>query len=76
MRRLEGGRLVIATGNAGKLEEMRELLAPRGVKGHGYDPIFVPEGQDRTFAEMTHDEKNALSHRGRSIRAFEAACLG
>lgn len=52
------------------------IWPPRGVKGHGYDPIFVPEGQDRTFAEMTHDEKNALSHRGRSIRAFEAACLG
>jgi XTP/dITP diphosphohydrolase len=44
--------------------------------GHGYDPIFVPEGETRTFAEMTHEEKNALSHRGRSIRAFEAACLG
>ena len=52
------------------------IWPPRGVLGHGYDPIFVPEGQDRTFAEMTHDEKNALSHRGRSIRAFEAACLG
>jgi XTP/dITP diphosphohydrolase len=44
--------------------------------GHGYDPIFVPSGETRTFAEMTHDEKNARSHRGRSIRAFEAACLG
>jgi XTP/dITP diphosphohydrolase len=54
----------------------RVIWPPRGVQGHGYDPIFVPEGETRTFAEMTHDEKNALSHRGRSIRAFEAACLG
>jgi XTP/dITP diphosphohydrolase len=54
----------------------RVIWPPRGVMGHGYDPIFVPSGETRTFAEMTHDEKNALSHRGRSIRAFEAACLG
>lgn len=54
----------------------RVIWPPRGVQGHGYDPIFVPEGETRTFAEMTHAEKNALSHRGRSIRAFEAACLG
>ena len=54
----------------------RVIWPPRGVQGHGYDPIFIPDGHDRTFAEMTADEKNALSHRGRSIRAFEAACLG
>ena len=52
------------------------IWPPRGVMGHGYDPIFVPEGETRTFAEMTHEEKNGLSHRGASIRAFEAACLG
>ena len=54
----------------------RVIWPPRGVQGHGYDPIFVPEGETRTFAEMTHEEKNRLSHRGRSMRAFEAACLG
>jgi XTP/dITP diphosphohydrolase len=54
----------------------RVIWPPRGVMGHGYDPIFVPDGETRTFAEMRHEEKNALSHRGRSIRAFEAACLG
>ncbi len=54
----------------------RVIWPPRGVQGHGYDPIFVPEGETRTFAEMSHAEKNTLSHRGRSIRAFEAACLG
>ncbi len=40
---------------------------PRGTLGHGYDPVFVPDGQTRTFAEMTHDEKNKLSHRGRAL---------
>ena len=54
----------------------RVIWPPRGVEGHGYDPIFVPDGHERTFAEMTSDEKNTLSHRGASIRAFEAACLG
>lgn len=45
--------------------------APRGDGGFGYDPIFVPaEGDGRTFAEMTSDEKQAMSHRGRAFRAL------
>lgn len=40
----------------------------RGSKGFGYDPLFVPKGFDRTFAEMSLEEKNGLSHRS---RAFE-----
>jgi XTP/dITP diphosphohydrolase len=44
--------------------------APRGAHGHGYDPLFIPEGHDRTFAEMTESEKNALSHRGRAVEAL------
>ena len=56
--------------------EGRVIWPPRGATGHGYDPVFVPAGEARTFAEMTAEEKNALSHRGRSIRAFAAACLG
>ncbi|HVG46589.1 MAG TPA: RdgB/HAM1 family non-canonical purine NTP pyrophosphatase [Rubellimicrobium sp.] len=56
--------------------EGRVVWPPRGALGHGYDPVFVPEGEARSFAEMTAEEKNALSHRGRSMRAFEAACLG
>lgn len=40
---------------------------PRGKKGFGYDPIFLPAGSDRTFAEMTASEKDALSHRGKAI---------
>jgi XTP/dITP diphosphohydrolase len=39
----------------------------RGKKGFGYDPVFLPEGHDRTFAEMTAEEKDALSHRGKSL---------
>jgi XTP/dITP diphosphohydrolase len=43
---------------------------PRGSKGFGYDPIFIPSGFDRTFAEMTADEKDALSHRGQALVKF------
>lgn len=45
--------------------------AGRGPNGFGYDPVFVPdEGDGRTFAELTIEEKNALSHRGRAFRAL------
>jgi XTP/dITP diphosphohydrolase len=43
---------------------------PRGSGGFGFDPVFRPEGFDRTFAEMTTEEKNLISHRGRALRAF------
>jgi XTP/dITP diphosphohydrolase len=47
--------------------------APRGAGGFGYDPVFAPAGgRGRTFAEMTLDEKQALSHRGRALRALAA----
>ena len=39
-----------------------------GSQGFGYDPIFTPEGEQRTFAEMTDQEKNILSHRGKAVR--------
>ena len=38
-----------------------------GSEGFGYDPLFIPEGYDHTFADMTADEKNAISHRGRAV---------
>ena len=46
--------------------------APRGTGGFGYDPIFVPDDRDdgRTMAELTPDEKDAISHRGRAARAL------
>jgi len=40
---------------------------PRGNGGFGYDPVFVPDGYDTTFAEMAPEEKNRISHRGKSI---------
>ena len=46
------------------------LTAPRGNGGFGYDPIFKPEGHDRAMAELTPDEKNAISHRGKAMREF------
>lgn len=42
---------------------------PRGDGGFGYDPLFVPRGHDRTFAEMTPDEKNDISHRRKALDA-------
>lgn len=50
----------------------RLVWPPRGQLGHGYDPIFVPDGHDRTYAEMTADEKNAISHRAEAFRKLEA----
>lgn len=41
-----------------------------GCGGFGYDPLFVPEGKDVTFAEMSAEEKNAISHRGRAVAAL------
>jgi XTP/dITP diphosphohydrolase len=46
--------------------------AERGSGGFGYDPIFIPEGQVRTFAEMTLDEKNRISHRGAALKHLAA----
>ena len=41
---------------------------PKGEKGFGYDPVFVPEGHSRTFAQMQLEEKNTMSHRGRAMK--------
>ncbi|WP_350335846.1 RdgB/HAM1 family non-canonical purine NTP pyrophosphatase [Coralliovum pocilloporae] len=56
---------------------------PRGEKGFGYDPVFLPEGEDKTFGEMTADEKHGprgdacgLSHRARAFALFSETCLG
>ncbi|MBO7740706.1 MAG: XTP/dITP diphosphatase [Clostridia bacterium] len=46
------------------------LKAPQGDSGFGYDPLFMPEGFDKTFAELSFDEKNGISHRGRALEAF------
>ncbi|WP_209598990.1 RdgB/HAM1 family non-canonical purine NTP pyrophosphatase [Ruegeria sp. HKCCSP351] len=64
-------------------DEVFEGVAPghliwpiRGVGGFGYDPMFVPEGYDITFAEMDRWEKNKISHRGRAVEKFVKGCFG
>jgi XTP/dITP diphosphohydrolase len=60
---IEKGKIHTFTGVvAGKILEQRQ-----GATGFGYDPIFQPEGFDRSFAEMTIEEKNIISHRGRAV---------
>ena len=47
------------------------LTAPAGDGGFGYDPLFVPEGYEKTFAQLTADEKNAISHRAVALVELE-----
>ena len=53
----------------------RLTFPPRGDQGFGYDPIFLPEGHERTFGEMDAVEKDALSHRSRAFAKLKAALL-
>jgi XTP/dITP diphosphohydrolase len=63
---MPGGGLVHTDGTCeGTLRTRRS-----GSRGFGYDPIFVPVGWDRTMAELTDDEKDRISHRGRAFRAL------
>ena len=50
----------------------RLVWPPRGELGHGYDPMFVPDGGERTYAELTAAEKNATSHRARAFDKLKA----
>jgi len=54
----------------------RLIRTPRGSGGFGYDPVFVPDGYDVTTAEMTADEKDAISHRGKAFRALAPFITG
>lgn len=65
---IEGGEEHLFEG----IVEGRIIDHESGSEGFGYDPLFVPDGFDRTFAEMTAEEKNAVSHRGRAVRKLVA----
>ena len=55
--------------------EGRVVWPMRGSQGHGYDPIFQPQGYDVTFGEMDRWEKNKISHRADAFRKFVAGCF-
>ncbi len=50
----------------------RIIETPRGESGFGYDPLFLPDGTDRTFAELTPQEKNQISHRARALQKLKS----
>ncbi len=56
--------------------EGRLLRAPRGENGFGYDPLFLPDGLEQTTAELDPVAKDAISHRGRAVRAILADLQG
>lgn len=64
----QGEEIVVAKG------EVKGSIAhaPRGGNGFGWDVIFIPEGQTRTFAEMSAEEKNAVSHRRKAFEALRS----
>ena len=69
---IQGGVLHIFEGTC---EGHIALQESEGVQGFGYDSIFVPEGMDVTIAEISIEEKNQLSHRGKAMRALQCHLL-
>ena len=53
----------------------RIAFSERGKKGFGYDPVFIPEGYSKTFAELSPAAKNRISHRGKALRAAKKAII-
>jgi XTP/dITP diphosphohydrolase len=53
----------------------RLVWPPRGKRGFGYDPVFLPDGRDETFGEMDPEAKHAISHRAMAFKKLIAACL-
>lgn len=73
-------RCVLAVAREGELVETFEgaiegtiVDSPRGDSGFGYDPVFQPTGSTETFAELSPEKKNEISHRARAIRGLRAA---
>jgi len=56
--------------------EGRIAEAARGEGGFGFDPVFIPDGETRTMAELAPEQKNAISHRGRAMRRMAEALRG
>ena len=56
--------------------EGKILVERRGEGGFGYDPLFLPDGYDQTFAEMSQEQKNAISHRARAVAKFADFLIG
>jgi XTP/dITP diphosphohydrolase len=52
------------------------IWPPRGTRGFGYDPMFLPDGFDTTFGEMDPDRKHEISHRARAFAKLVEACFG
>lgn len=69
---LPGGRVRLTRGEC----EGVILASRRGAGGFGYDPVFMPEGHDRSMAELSLEEKNAISHRGRALREMRQLLRG
>lgn len=61
------GRIVTACGEC----EGKILMKPEGIGGFGYDPVFYVEEFGKTFAQLSGDEKNSISHRGKAIRSLK-----
>lgn len=52
-----------------------EIVAPRGATDFGWDPVFQPRGYSKTYAEMTKEEKNSISHRYKALEKLRAFIL-
>ncbi|MBE5818496.1 MAG: XTP/dITP diphosphatase [Clostridiales bacterium] len=66
------GKVITASGRC----EGNIALAPSTRVGFGYDPVFIPNGYDVTFSELTMDEKNSISHRGRALAELKKKLNG